>query len=325
LSRTRRLFRLACLASLLEACAPERYVPREPGLEVFREEASVRLKEREGDPAKGTATRYALELESREKEPSVARASAGTSETRCAPDAEPLATDVEKPLWGGDRYGTFGVTVPAGTTTPALDLFITADAGSATCLRVPVEGDEIAWGRVHPARGMAMAYAAIIPVTRVGSTSGSEMVELKATEWWGIVRGTAFVGGGAAFCAAAPCGGQPVGATPHVAMVAGAGLDAYASLGHVFGVGVGPRYSTTLAWTGRDGGPQLLHGLFGVVSAILGASELPRLHGEPVRPGFAAFELDIPVGLWATTPGKGSEAALALGVDLAIAYNAGEW
>jgi hypothetical protein len=325
LSWTRCLLRLAWLATLLEACAPERYVPREPGLEVLREEASVRLKEREGDQAKGTATRYAVDLESREKKPSIERASAGTSVTRCAPDEAPLATDLETPLWGAERYGTFGVTVPAGTRAPALDLFITADAGSSTCVRVPVEGDEIAWRRVHAAWGMAMAYAGVVPVTRVGSTSGSQMVEVKAMEWWGIVRGTAFVGGGAAYCAAAPCGGQPVGATPHVAMAAGAGLDAYASIGDVFGVGVGPRYSTTVAWTGRDGGPQLLHGVFGVVSAILGASQFRRLHGEPARPGFAAFEIDIPVGVWATTPGKGSDYALALGVDLALDYSAGEW
>jgi hypothetical protein len=256
LSGTRCLFRLAWLATLLEACAPERYVPREPGLEVFREEASVRLKEREGDQAKETATRYAVDLESREKRPSIERASTGASVTRCAPDEAPLATDLEKPLWGDERYGTFGVTVPARTRTPALDLFITADAGSSTCVRVPVEGDEIAWRRVHPAWGMATAYAGVIPVTRVGSTSGSQMFEVKAMEWWGIVRGTAFVGGGAAYCAAAPCGGQPDGATP-------------------------------------DGGPQLLHGVFGVVSAILGGSQFRRLHGEPVRPGLAAFPAAI--------------------------------
>jgi hypothetical protein len=309
------------------ACAPERFVPREPGLEILREGATVRVEEREGDPAKGETTRYSVRIESRDTTPTIARASAVTSGTRCAPGAVPLASDEEIPRWHALHAGTFGVTVPGGTTAPALDLLVHGAAEPPTCMRVPVEGDEIAWRRVHPAWGGGGAYAAIIPVSRVAGTNGLQVFQVEAMRWWGIVRGTAFLGGGAAYCGDASCGGQPHDASPHVAMITGVGVDAHASLGRVMWLGVGPRYSTTLAWTGNDGRPQLLHGLFGVASVIFGPT-WSRLHGEPVRPGPTAFEIDFPVGLWTTTPGtdaKGAEHSLALGVDLALDYSSGEW
>jgi hypothetical protein len=307
------------------ACAPERFVPREPGLEVLREGASVRVEEREGDPAKGATTRYGLRIESRDTTPTIARASAAASETRCAPGAAPLASDEEIPQWHDAHSGTFGVTVPGGATAPALDLQVQGATEPPTCMRVPVEGDEIAWRRVHPAWGLATAYAAIVPISLVGATSGLQVFQVEAMRWWGIVRGTASFGGGGAYCADASCGGQLHDASPHFAMTTGVGVDAHASLGGVMWLGVGPRYSTTLAWTGTDGRPQLLHGLFGVASVILGPKPNPRVHGEPVRPGPEAFEIDFPVGLWTTTPGKGAEPSLALGVDLAMDFGLGEW
>jgi len=307
------------------ACAPERFVPREPGLEILREGATVRVEEREGDPAKGATTRYGLRIESHDTTPIIARASAVASETRCAPDATPLASDEEIPRGHDAHAGTFGVTVPGGVTAPALDLVVQGAAAPPTCMRVPVEGDEIAWRRVHPAWGLAPAYAAIVPISLVGATSGLQVFQVDAMRWWGIVRGTASLGVGAAYCADASCGGQLHDAVPHFAMTTGVGVDAHASLGGVMWLGVGPRFSTTLAWTGTDGRPQLLHGLFGVASVILGPKPFSRIHGEPVRPGLTAFEIDFPVGVWTTTPGKGAEPSLALGVDLAMDYSAGEW
>jgi hypothetical protein len=245
-SRARLLVAAGWIASTIVACAPSRFVPRPPGLEVFRDGLSVELEEREGDPSKNQPVRYGVQIAS-DDDPAIARASVGTSEERCAPGETPLAVDVEdqggtdKHRWSLSARGhddTFGVTVPAGTPAPAVDFALKGSpSGSSTCVRVPVEGDEIAWRRLHPPVAGRASYSVTIPTGTVALVSGAQMGELGLSEWWGPVRGTAFLGAGAAYCPDPRCGGQPDNTSGHFAATGGAGIDAFPFLGS-FALGV---------------------------------------------------------------------------------------
>jgi hypothetical protein len=302
---------LAWLIAATGGCAPDFFVPRPPGVEVMRPGLSVNLKERQGDPVRGEGARYGVDIQSPD-EWKVVRASIATSEAPCGVNVDALTVDAQpqrgfSTAHGGPARTSSGVTVPGGADARALDLTISNSAEVTTCVRLPVEGEEVAWRRLRVPFGMAMGYAGIVATSTVGGNRGVSQYVMKASEWWGPVRGTVSLGAGG--------GGSPEDSSLHFAVSGGASLDVHGLLADPLWLGLGARYTSTLAWRAEPG-PVLLHGVFGVPEIILGSPASPMFHGTPKRLGFGSFEIDVPVGLWATTPGRGWAYSLAGGIDL---------
>ena len=311
----RAIARLGGIATSLGACAPV-FVPRAPGVHVYDGQHGIALtaEEREGTPGgTGTGTvRYDVRIDS-EFAPASVRASLGASGERCAPDAPSLGVAAIEAgpfgLAGYDEHGSWSIAVPAGAPAPAADVAVTEAEEASTCLRIPLEGEAVRWRPVKSPLGVRVAYALGVPASPVAQIGVEQMGLAGLSRWWGPLRGTAFLGAGDVN----PRNGR-------FAATAGVDLDAFPILGSSWAFGAGVRYAPFVTWLSADfPDPTVVQGLFGMLEVTLWQSGRERLHGlvqlDPV-----SFELHIPVGLWTTAPGKGSQQSLALGFELSFNY-----
>ena len=319
-----------CLLAVVLAtgCAPNQFVIRKPGLEVMRPGISVKLTDRDGDPTRGP-TRYSVALAHswapRAYSWTIVRAYPGTSATPCAAEAVPLPLTPESPLLGDHGLQAFGIAVAPATGASALDLVLDDRAGQTPCLRIPVEGEDVVWRRVHPAAGLGVGLSVVAPTTTLRGTTSLSVAELRASEWWGIVRGTASLGLGTSNCAYdVPSCPQPPAAAGTFAMTAAATVDAHASLFDVVWLGLGARYAAVFTADNQQTGVPLLHGLYAVPGLIYGTGLAPSVHGLSKRPTLFSVEVAVPVGFLTTTPGSNWAHSLAIGGELSASLTIDE-